>query len=147
MESRIDVHTADRRAEWRISGQLTRDSLLAGWSAFISHPDWSPSLDLLVLIDREAQLADIEFDDILVFQAHIEKSRRDNKRPVGVRTALVSEKREHWPLLQLHTMSFAERTLSDDAVFDDESEARAWLAERRQVGSAPPDTPTAGAAE
>lgn len=48
MESRIDVNTADRRAEWRITGRLSRAALLDGWNKLIAHPDWAADLDLLV---------------------------------------------------------------------------------------------------
>lgn len=147
MDSRIDVNTADRRAEWHITGRLSREALLEGWNQLLAHPDWAADLDLLVLIDRQAQLADIEFDDIQVFQAHIENTRAEGRDQTQARTAIVSMKREHWPLVQLHAMSFAERTLSDDAVFDNELEARSWLAERRQNGSSPPDTSVADVAE
>lgn len=129
MRNRFIVHEDPPFIEWRIGGRVTRDEIIAGWSEMLALPGWSYSLNMLAVIDFDARLSAITLDDIQAFQAHVESLRPEMSAPTGARTAIVALRPEHWSLLQLHNMSFADKTLSEDEVFDKEDEAREWLSQ------------------
>lgn len=127
MRNQFTIHEGPDLIEWRIGGRVTREELLEAWSTLLDMPGWDYEKNMLAVLEHDARLSAITLDDIQAFQAHIETNRPDGRAATGARTAIVAVRPEHWSLLQLHNMSFADRVLSEDEVFDKEDEAREWL--------------------
>lgn len=128
MRNQFTIHESSDLIEWRIGGRVTREELLEAWSSLLDMPGWAYEKNMLAVLEHDARLSAITLDDIQAFQSHIETNRPDGRAETGARTAIVAVRPEHWSLLQLFNMSFADRVLSEDEVFEKEDDAWEWLA-------------------
>ncbi|MBR9825784.1 MAG: hypothetical protein GYB36_08280 [Alphaproteobacteria bacterium] len=112
----------------RITGKLTAQSARQVYLECLTHPDWTPRLDHLLVYER-IDLSDLTTDEVqkmvLAFKALDDQYREG----ISSKAATVMDSYLQNGILQYYEAVSVPELITEERIFETEAEARAWLAE------------------
>lgn len=127
MDYEISIDTQAGLIDWRVGGKVTAEGLNGSYDAVLDHSGYSPEQNMLIVVRRDARLGDLDFLALRRFQLHMQTRRAAIDSDARIKVALVFERSEHMPMVELHALSYSPHARGELRAFPSESEARAWL--------------------
>lgn len=126
-EIRIDADA--RLIRLSIDGLVNVPDFLKACEEIFEHPDFDPRFNRLTQLGRTALLGEITPADVRTVGRSLQEMQQRFRTGEPVLSAIVGEREEHRPLLQLYVLAHGGHSRVTERTFDRESDALAWLSE------------------
>lgn len=123
-------HSIDTRtgiARLRVHGLIDAEGLTSSIAKMLSDRALPRDFSIMIVYERDALMGDVTLQELQKFQAGLAARQARASNPRRIRSALVHKREEQKVMLELHRLSFTGNETINERIFNNESEAAAWL--------------------